>query len=257
MMAARRVAVVVPARDEEAFLPAVLAAIPDWVDRVIVVDDGSQDATATVAASWPDARLQLRILRPGRGVGAAILAGYETAVTAGADVVAVVGGDGQMNLNELAAVVAPVVADEADYVQGTRFPGGRLRGRMPWARRIGNRLLTRLTAWASRASVSDSQCGYTAASRDFARAMLRLPLPAGYGFPAFVRFHAHALERRVLERPVSAIYGDEISGIRPWRDPIHIAARLVRLGLWLRSVPRGTAGAGPLSAGERSLRRAT
>lgn len=276
-MVSHRVALVVPARDEQEFLPAVLAAVPEWVDDVIVVDDGSEDATAAVAAGWSDPRVQLQTLRPGRGVGAAILAGYATSLDAGADVVAVVGGDGQMNLDELADVVAPVVAGEADYVQGTRFPAGRLRGRMPWTRRLGNRLLARLTAWAARAPVSDSQCGYTAASGDFARALLHLSLPQGYGFPAFVRFHAHALRQRVQECPVSAIYGDEVSGIRPWRDPIRIVAQLAQLGVSHRLARRGLAvGGGPTSprvspaaspraprlpsaraAGGRSLRRAT
>lgn len=257
MMASRRVALIVPARDEERFLPAVLAAVPAWVDEVVVVDDGSTDATAAVAVGWPDGRVRLRTLRPGRGVGAAILAGYETALASGADVVAVVGGDGQMHLGELAAVVAPVVDGVAPYVQGTRFPGGRLRGHMPWTRHLGNRLLTRLTAWASCARVSDSQCGYTAASRDFALAVLRLALPAGYGFPAFVRFHAHALGLSVAEVPVTAIYGDEVSGIQPWRDPIRIGARLVRLGFVRRTVMRRRAtalGTAPASGESRPAR---
>jgi glycosyltransferase involved in cell wall biosynthesis len=228
------VAVVVPARDEARHLGGVLASIPAWVDLVVVVDDGSRDATAQCLVAWGDARGLAVRWRSGRGVGAAILEGYRQALARGARVAAVVAGDGQMDLSELEAVVDPVLAGHADYVQGTRFEGGRVRGRMPLARRLGNRLLSRIASWAARHPVSDSQCGYTAASARFLAALATADFAPGYGIPAYLRVHAHQAGWRVAEVPVRAIYADEVSGIRPWRDPPRIAWRLVRLGAGAR-----------------------
>lgn len=234
MSARSPVAVVVPSRDEERHVLDVLRAIPEWVEIVVAVDDGSRDRTWSRLLSWEDRRRVAIRLRPGRGVGGAILEGYHQALLRGAAVVAVVAGDGQMDLGELGSVVEPVRAGRADYVQGTRFWRGRVHGPMPRARQLGNLVLRSLATWAAGRAVSDSQCGYTAASARFLECLPQLSLGAGYGFPAFLRVHAHRLGWRVVEVPVRAIYGDEISGIRPWRDPPRIGWQLLRLGLAAR-----------------------
>jgi dolichol-phosphate mannosyltransferase len=229
-----RVAIVIPARDEAALLPAVLANVPDAAWRVILVDDASRDGTSDVMHEWGDPRGEcVRSKRP-LGVGGAILLGYRRALDAGARVAVVVAADAQMDLAEMPRVVAPVSRGAADYVQGCRFDARRRpRGRMPWSRWLGNRVLTACTRWAAGAEVGDSQCGYTAASAACMRRLDARRLPAGYGFPAFVRLEAHRIGLRVVEVPVRAIYGSERSGIRPWRDPAAIAARILWLG-WRR-----------------------
>jgi glycosyltransferase involved in cell wall biosynthesis len=237
-----RVALVIPARDEARHLPRVLAQIPDWVSDVVLVDDGSRDGTWDVIEEWSDARAQRVRHRAGRGVGAAIVSGYARALACGAGVVAVVGADDQMHLGELARVVGPVREGRADYVQGSRFGASGVRGRMPLLRIAGNRTLSAASSWAAGRRVSDSQCGFTAAG---ARLLSRLRLerlPAGYGFPAFVRLEAHRHGARVVEVPVTARYADEVSGIDPLLDPPRICARILWLGVrrrlarW-RSVP--------------------
>jgi len=226
-----RVALVIPARDEARLLPGVLAAVPAWIWRVVIVDDGSRDPTWRVMGAWRDRRaVRIRHARA-RGVGAAIVAGYARALELGADIAAVVAADGQMALEELARVVEPVRRGAADYVQGSRFERGRPRGRMPEARRWGNRLLSRATGWAAGTRVGDSQCGYTAASAEFLARLDTARLPGGYGFPAFLRIEAHRLRARVVEVPVTARYGDEVSGIHPLADPPQILARIVWRGL--------------------------
>jgi len=226
-----RVALVIPARDEARFLPAVLAAIPDSVWRVFLVDDASRDESAEIMRSWRDPRGECLCSPAPRGVGGAILMGYARALECGAGAAVVVAADGQMDLAEVARVVAPILEGRADYVQGCRFEGGRPRGAMPASRCFGNRVLTACTRWAAGREVGDSQCGFTAASAACLERLALPRIPPGYGFPAFVRLEAHRLGLRVSEVPVRAIYGQEVSGISPWRDPAAIATRIVWRGI--------------------------
>jgi glycosyltransferase involved in cell wall biosynthesis len=235
MSPAGRVALVIPARNECSLLPRVLAEIPAWIWKVIVVDDASEDRTWEVLSAWGDPRAR-RLRAPRRlGVGGAILLGYREALALGADCAVVVAADAQMDLAELPRVVGPVARGEADYVQGDRFHGGAPRGPMPAARVLGNRVLSATASWAAGRAIADSQCGFTAAGARALRVLDRAVLPRGYGFPAYARLELHRAELRVAEVPVRALYGTEVSGIRPWRDPALILARILWRGVARRA----------------------
>lgn len=213
MIDSRRIAVVIPAKNEARFVGAVVRTLPSFVDRAIVVDDGSEDDTAAAAR---DARSDVIVIRhaTSRGVGGAIVAGYRRALEDGADVVAVMAGDGQMDPCELRDVVDPVVAGAAGYVKGNRLRHPDVWRAMPFRRLVGTAVLGVLTARVTGLAVGDSQCGYTAIGR---AALQRLDLDAiwtGYGYPndllaALAR--AGVVVREVTVRPV---YGDEDSGLR-------------------------------------------
>ena len=208
--------VVIPAYNEQELIADTVAGIPDEVDEILLVDDGSTDATVERALSIGERRLRVVRHERNKGVGAAICTGYREALGRGMDVAVVVGGDAQMDPTEMAGLIQPILDNRADYTKGTRLQHPELRSRMPWQRRVGNRVLTALTRMAvGSAQLTDAQCGYTAITRA-AIAQLDLDtLWSGYGYPNDLLARLHGAGLRVVERPVTPIYGREKSGIRP------------------------------------------
>jgi glycosyltransferase involved in cell wall biosynthesis len=128
------VTVILPALDEAAALPVALASFPAGID-LLVVDNGSADATAAVALA-AGARV---IAEPRRGFGAACWAGV--LASPHAEVVAFADADGSFDGADLPAVAGPVLAGTADLVVGSRAVGTREPGAMPALQRIENRML--------------------------------------------------------------------------------------------------------------------
>ena len=114
MIEGKLIAVVIPAYNEERLLPVTLAAVPAFVDRIIVVDDASRDETAgrARAAAEADPRVAVIVHERNAGVGAAIVSGYKRALEERIDVTCVMAADNQMDPAELPSLVAPVAAGE-------------------------------------------------------------------------------------------------------------------------------------------------
>jgi glycosyltransferase involved in cell wall biosynthesis len=215
VLESKRVAVVIPAYCEARLIRRTLLGLPDFVDAIYVVDDASPDATAVEASRSGDPRLRLIRHETNQGVGAAIVTGYRAALAEQADVVAVMGGDAQMDPNELEAVVAPVLGGQADYVKGNRFRSAERRN-MPWARRLAGHVLSAITRLASGLAVGDCQCGYTAIA---GHALYALPLHdlwPRFGYPNDLLLLASRHGLRVREVTVRPVYAGEDSGVRPW-----------------------------------------
>jgi glycosyltransferase involved in cell wall biosynthesis len=212
-----RIAVVVPAFNEEAAVARTVRSVPGFVDHVLVVDDASVDATRREAAR--SRRRGLEVIRHprNRGVGAAIRTGYARALALGVDVAAVMAGDGQMDPLDLPRLLDPIAAGAADYVKGNRFLHRDVWRCMPPARLVGNVLLslaTRVTSgyW----HVFDSQCGYTAASRAALEAIDLDNMFPRYGYPNDLLARLRAARMRVVDVAVRPVYGPA------WRSGISI-----------------------------------
>lgn len=133
----RQVDLVLPCKDEAPALEELLPTVPPNL-RVIVVDNGSVDATADVARRH--GALVVHEAQP--GYGAAIAAGVEASTS---DVIAFADGDGSFDLDDLAPLIAAVAAGEADFAAGRRRP--TQHGVWPWHARLGNALVA---AWLRR-----------------------------------------------------------------------------------------------------------
>ena len=216
MLEGKRVAVVVPAFDEERLVGETIRGIPDFVDRILVVDDASRDQTATRVEEVGDARVLLLRHEQNLGVGAAIATGYRTARDEGIDVTCVMAADNQMDPAELRALVEPVARGEVEYAKANRLFSGEAWEVIPRTRYLGNAVLSLLTKIASGYwHVADSQTGYTAISLGALRRLDIERLYPRYGFPNDVLVHLNVQNGRVRDVPSRPVYGvGEESGIK-------------------------------------------
>jgi glycosyltransferase involved in cell wall biosynthesis len=230
----KRVAVVVPAFDEEQLIGTTLSGIPDFVDRIIVVDDASRDGTADAARATGDERLVVVTHERNEGVGAAILTGYRRALDDGIDVTCVMAGDNQMDPADLVAIAGPVARGEVDYAKANRLFTGRAWELIPRTRYLGNAVLSLLTKIASGYwHVADSQSGYTAVGRDTLELLDLDRVYRRYGFPNDMLVHLNVINARVRDIPSRAVYGvGETSGIRLRRVIPSISWLLTKAFFW-------------------------
>ncbi len=221
-----RVAVVLPALNEAAALPAALASWAPEVD-LVVVDNGSTDATAAVAAG-----LGARVVRePRRGFGAACLAGVLACPDA--EVVAFADADGSFDGADLAAVAGPVLDGSADLVLGSRLAGSRACGAMSPLAALENRLLAGLCRALFGVRLSDLG-PFRAIRRD---TLLALGVrDRAQGWPLEMVARAARAGLRITEVPVSyhprAGGASKVSGslpgtLRAARDMAAVTARLL------------------------------
>jgi glycosyltransferase involved in cell wall biosynthesis len=216
MLEGKRVAVVVPAHDEEELIAATLGGLPGFVDNVYVVDDGSRDATVARAQAVGDPRVDVISHDRNRGVGAAIVSGYKRALADGVDVTCVMAADNQMDVGDLATLALPVARGELDYAKANRLVSGEAWKLIPRARYLGNAILSMLTKIASGYwHVADSQSGYTAISKQMLSVLDLDRVYPGYGFPNDLLVHLNVWNARVRDFPSRPVYGiGERSGIR-------------------------------------------
>ncbi len=235
MVAGKSVAVVVPAYNEELLVAETLQGIPDFVDRIVVVDDRSTDGTAERARAVPDPRVEVIVHEVNGGVGAAIITGYERCRDEGIDVTCVMAADNQMDPAELILLVDPVAGGESDYTKANRLFTGEAWTLIPRARYLGNAALSLLTKIASGYwHVADSQAGYTALSLDVLRRLDLDRVYRRYGFPNDMLVHLNVANARVRDVPSRPIYGvGERSGIRIRKVAPRIAWLLFK-GFWWR-----------------------
>jgi glycosyltransferase involved in cell wall biosynthesis len=234
MLDGKRVAVVIPAYNEEKLLPETISGIPGFVDRIYVVDDCSKDATVERARAVGDPRVQVIEHPRNQGVGAAIVTGYKQALAERIDVTAVMAADNQMDPEDLEHLCAPVARGEVDYAKANRLFTGQAWELIPRYRYLGNAVLSLLTKIASGYwHVADSQSGYTAVSLEYLQLLDLDRIYKRYGFPNDMLVHLNVWNARVRDVPSRPIYGvGERSGIRLRRVVPTISWLLVKGFFW-------------------------
>jgi glycosyltransferase involved in cell wall biosynthesis len=227
------VVVVIPAFNAARHIEAVLARIEQLaeftVSRVIVVNDGSTDATheRVLAAPFTRAPLQLVDRRVNGGYGAAMKDGLTAATRGGATLVACVHADGQYSPEVLPRLAAALRERRLDLLQGSRILSGTARsGGMPLYKIVANALLNRLENRTLGLGMTDYHSGYLL----YGPRALELPFQAlsdSFDFDLEVIACARARGLSVGEEPIPTHYGDEVSHL----DPIAYGLRVLRV-MW-------------------------
>ncbi len=210
------IAVVIPCYGVSAMIGSVIARIGPEVSCIYVVDDACPQKTGdAVEATCTDPRVHVLRHAENQGVGGAVITGYRAAIAEGAEVIVKIDGDGQMAPELLPMFVAPIVAAEADYTKGNRFYDLANIRRMPGLRIFGNAVLSFMAKLSGGYwDVFDPTNGYTAIH---ARVVAHLPLDKlsrRYFFETDMLFRLNTIRAVVIDIPMDASYGDEISNLK-------------------------------------------
>jgi glycosyltransferase involved in cell wall biosynthesis len=209
----KRIVVVMPAYNAAKTLAQTVGLIPkDVVDHLVLVDDGSRDATVQLAR---ELGIDVVPHHHNAGYGANQKTCYTMALQLGADVVVMLHPDGQYDPELIPDLIAPIVEDRADLVLGSRMmtPGGAKAGNMPGWKRAVNRALTRVENAAMQTRLSEAHTGYRAYSRTFLETVPWRRNDNGFVFDTQIIFQAAAFKQRVVEVPITTKYESDSSSI--------------------------------------------
>jgi glycosyltransferase involved in cell wall biosynthesis len=204
LAAPRRVVAIIPAYNEERSVGSVVLRLRPLADQVIVVNDGSADQTAEVARLAGATVVNHPV---NRGYGAAIRTGLEAAARLNPAAVVLLDADGQHRIEDVPALLEPILDDAADVVVGSRFVDGRTR--VPTVRRFAQHGLTLLTNAGSGVSLTDSQSGMRAFGPRAVRSLLS-SRASSMAAASEMQFLASDADLRVQEVPIEIRYFQEV-----------------------------------------------
>ena len=218
-----RIIAAIPCLNEGQFVRDIVTRTRRYVDKVIVVDDGSTDNTSEAAQA-----AGAHVIRHERkkGAGAATRSAFAMAKTYDADVLITLDGDGQHDPDEIPQVLAPILRGEADLVIGSRFLLKSYK-KAPRYRKLGIDLITWLYNFGSKFRVSDSQSCFRAHTLRLVEAVDITE--NGFSFSVQVLIQARQKGFLIKEVPVSCIYHSESSSLNPMAHGLAVAWGVVKL----------------------------
>jgi glycosyltransferase involved in cell wall biosynthesis len=232
----KRLAVVVPCYNEERQITAVIATMPDFVDHIVVIDDCSPDRTSEVVAAHAasDPRVVLLRHEVNQGVGGAIATGYKWARDHGADLAAVMAGDGQMDPADLPTLLDVTIEHGVNYAKSNRLIWRGSFDVVPRVRFLGNSVLSLLTKIASGYwHIADSQSGYTVADKAVLQTIDWDRMYQRFGQPNDLLVKLNVFNFRVRDVPTRPIYNvGEVSKLKVRKVLWPISMLLLRGFLW-------------------------
>lgn len=212
-----KVSIVIPAYKVENQIKNVLSAIPDWVDYIIVVDDNSPDHTGKIVQeiALSDQRMIYIQHQKNQGVGGAMISGFRKALTLDVDIVVKVDGDDQMDLSYLPNLIKPLILQEADYTKGNRFFDLQSLRVMPAIRRLGNLIMSFLVKAATGYwNIFDPTNGYVAIKKETLSLLPLEKIDHSYYFETSMLANLYLINAKVVDVPIPARYGNEVSNLR-------------------------------------------
>lgn len=215
MINGKKVAVIIPCYKVKAHILSVLMGIPEYVDHIIVVDDACTEASGKYAEENFKDRLIVLFQNTNTGVGGAVLRGYQEAFRLGCHCFVKIDGDGQMHPEIMSKFIHPIMEGQADYTKGNRFFWPEGLESMPFVRKIGNAGLSFLTKLSTGYwDLMDPTNGYTALSKEAYSHLEKDKVAQRYFFESDMLFRLGIIRAVVLDVPMVAVYGDEISGLK-------------------------------------------
>jgi len=210
-----RIAVVIPAFKVSEHILGVVGNIGPEVSLIVVVDDCCPESSGLLVQNVSkDKRVKVLTHQENKGVGGAMITGYQFVLEEGADVIVKLDGDGQMDPALIPILVGPILKAQADYVKGNRFFNVQAILRMPKARIFGNLVLSFFSKVSTGYwQVFDPNNGFTAIH---ASALKQLPLEKisnRYFFESDMLFRLNLARAVVVDIPMDAVYGEEKSNL--------------------------------------------
>lgn len=196
-----KILVIIPAYNEGLVLGSLVLSALKYASKVIVVNDGSSDNTEEIATL---AGAEVITMKKNGGKAKAMMAGFSRARELGFPATVMLDGDGQHKTEDIPRIAAPVLAEDADLVVGSRFLQPDGEEEIPGYRRFGQRVLNEATNISSSVRCSDSQSGYRAISR---AGLDNMDFPtSGYGIESDMLAHFAERGLKIVEIPISVTY---------------------------------------------------
>ena len=233
----KTVCTVVPAHNEELLIGRVIETMPDYVDKIVIVDDLSSDKTVEIVKGYVEKQPNRIILiehKVNQGCGGARVSGYKWARDNCMDIIVTMDGDSQMDPEDLPALLDPVVNGEVDYSKGNRLFTGNAWNQIPKVRYLGNSFLSLMTKVASGYwHVADSQTCYTAMNLKTLKLIDLDKIYKRYGMPNDLLVKLNIFNLKVRDVPIKPVYNiGEKSGIKIHKVIPRISWLLLKLFLY-------------------------
>lgn len=226
-----KIAVSVPAYNEEKLIKETLETIPFYIDLIVVSDDKSKDKTADAVLRYKkkDKRIHLIVSERNRGLGDTVIKAHTYASSKGADIVVVMAGDNQMDPDYLPMLLDTVIEEKADLAKGNRFFHHQDLKKMPVFRIIGNIFLTLLAKFCTGYwSISDPINGYTALKIEVFKKIDVSQIGSRYGFEPSLLIELALINGKVKDVFIPARYGSEKSKVNLFIDPLRVLQVLMK-----------------------------
>ena len=210
-----KIAVIIPCYRVKAHILGVIGRVGAEVSHIYVVDDACPEGSGDfVRAHCTDPRVEVLRNEENRGVGGAVMAGYQAALRGGAQILVKIDGDGQMDPALIPRFVRPIAAGQADYSKGNRFYDLTRIGQMPTVRLLGNAALSFVAKLSTGYwNLFDPTNGFTAIHAKVARHVTFDKVSPRYFFESDMLFRLNIIRAVVADIPMDAVYGSEKSNL--------------------------------------------